>query len=120
MPVAHFEDEGGEDRPVNTDFFDNVLLVKDFNAKGFKTNSDLISNADTPYLATEGLIKDPQNPFTGNSIRTFKEQTGEPELICTGDWQTDTNNGNTFLPADWYTVRSSIFEKDNWRYLGKH
>ena len=120
MPVVHFEDEGGEDRPVNTDFFNNVLLVKDFNAKGFETNSDLISNADTPYLATEGLIKNPENPFTGSSLGTFRDQTGEPELIYTDDWQTDTNNGNTFLPADWYTIRSSIFEKENWGYLGKH
>ena len=100
--------------------FNCVLLCKDFDAKGFETNTDLISNAETPYLAVHELIKNPVNPYTKNIISSFKEQTGQPELIYNNDFQISKNNGNVFLPSDWFTVKNNIYDSNNWSYLGNH
>ena len=45
-----------------------MLLVKDFNSKGFRISDKFMTNADVPNIAFEGLISMPVNPFTGNKI----------------------------------------------------
>jgi len=118
MPQLVFTDENGSMRSFDSGFYDSVLMVKDFDSKEYTSNDNLISNADTPYIAVNGLIKDPVNPYTGNRISRFIDQKEQPELIYTADWDTDENNGNTFLPADWLTVHDNIYNKENWGYLG--
>lgn len=118
LPFFVFKDANGKEKSFNAGFFDSVLLVKDFGASQFTTKQELISNADTPSLATNGIIKNPQNPFTGNKILGFENQKGEPQLIYTDDYQTDKNSGHTFLPSDWFTVHNNIYKQENWKYLG--
>ena len=31
----------------------------------------------------------------------------------------DINNGNTFLPANWYTIHDDIWNKDNWTMVAQ-
>ena len=117
-PILDYTSEERGEQKLWTAFFDSVLMVKDFNAEGFNSNDDLISNADTPAMATEGIIQDPHNPYTGNQISRFADQDAEPELIYTFDFHTDKNNGKKLLPSDWFTVKGNIYNKKNWKYLG--
>lgn len=61
----HFDtDEENTDIPTE---FNPILMVKDFNAQGtVKTDKKLCTNADVPYIATNGLNMQASNPFTGN------------------------------------------------------
>ena len=118
MPVIEYVDGKNENREMISSFFDCVLLVKDYDSDTFETNDVLSSNADVPAMATAGIIDKPRNPFTGNDLSLLQDQKGEPELIYTNDWHIDTNNGNAFLPANWFTVKDDIQKADNWKYLG--
>ena len=56
--------------------YNPVLLYKDFNQTGeFKVDNAFMTNADTPYLAMNGLVKEMRNPYTGKQINTdYKNQ----------------------------------------------
>ena len=97
-----------------------LLMVKDFNATGFTVNKDFMTNADTPTIATSGLINDPTNPFTGNPINSLWKEG--PQLILSSDkWNTYINNGNTFLPGKWYRFEGSDpYDPDSWTYVDEH
>ena len=116
---GEFDELSEDDLEVETDAeaFAPVLMVKDFNSTGFTTSDEFMTNADTPYLATEGLISNPVNPFTGNEI-TEDGKTGPQFVADNVDIDIHTNNGNTFVNSDWYTVQSDIWNKDNWKYAG--
>ena len=93
-----------------------LLMVKDFGSEGFTTSSAFMTNADVPVLAMEDLIEDPVNPFTDLPI-TDAEKTAHDQYIIMGwEWNTDINNGTTFLPAMWARVHSNIWEKENWEF----
>ena len=36
------------------------------------------------------------------------------------DWRIDENNGNQFLPGDWYSVQSDMRVSSNWQALAKN
>ena len=91
-----------------------LLMVKDFNAEGFKVSDEFMTNADVPTLSMTGIIKDPVNPFTGKAINS-SEKTAHPQMVLySEEWHTTINNGYTFLPGAWYSVHDSIWNKDNW------
>ena len=94
-----------------------LLMVKDFNAKGFTQSEEFMTNADTPILAISDLIKDPVNPYTGNPL-TSAEKTAHPQwfLHCK-DAMTKFRDGNTYPDGEWYSVHDSIWEKTNWTHV---
>ena len=96
----------------------STLLVKDFDSKEFIIDNSFMTNADVPTLATEELIDNPQNPFTGKSINSDRKKEGNLQLQANHIWSTDINNGYTYLPEHWFTVHDNIFDKNNWSYLG--
>ena len=97
-----------------------LLMVKDFNAAGFTTSDEFMTNGDVPTLATSGLIENPTNPFTGKAIDS-SEKTAHPQyVIASNDWRIDENNGNQFLPGDWYSVQSDMRVSSNWQALAKN
>ena len=100
--------------------FNNVLLFKDFNSTGFTTDDNMATCADTPALATKNLIPDAANPFTGNKLTTYQEQPVELNLLYSMKWDTDENNGNRFLEAEWFNVHDNIYDINNWSYKGWH
>ncbi|MBR6412254.1 MAG: YidC/Oxa1 family membrane protein insertase [Alphaproteobacteria bacterium] len=54
-----------------------VLLVKDFNATGpVKINSTFMTTADVPFLATQGLMRAPRNPFTQKPLSVSEKDKG--------------------------------------------
>ena len=90
-----------------------MLLVKDFDAQGdLETDNTFMTNADTPVLATNELIDNPVNPFTGNPI-TSDEKTAHPQLVTTSsNFSIKNNNGTTYNTSDgvWYSVEENIFD----------
>ncbi len=118
--LNQFEDiDFTEEGLFDMERYNCLLMVKDFNATGFTVSDEWMTNADTPALATEGIIDDPVNPFTGNRISSDYKESGI-EVIDSLDYYIDLNNGYKFLPGDWYSLKGSMFKKENWSYLGEY
>lgn len=91
-----------------------LLMVKDFNATGFKTNSSLMTNADVPWLALAGLVKAPVNPFTGNPVKET-DKSKEQYILESNEYEVRHNSGPVYAKARWYGVKNNIWDKNNWR-----
>lgn len=92
-----------------------LLMVKDFDAKDYRVDDTLMTNADVPTLAMNGLVKDPVNPYTG------KEITSEAKKDDTIVIQMPSGLGGaeeeSFTPLYSnvsYMVKGNIFDSDNW------
>ncbi len=103
-----------------------TVLFKDFNARytepmtKLQEDMTLMTNADTPALATKGIFPNAKNPFTGNPYAV--EDKSKYIKICNPEAQsTRTRNESKFHVDDdgWYTVKDNIFEPDNWGHLDK-
>ena len=108
-----------QDNGMDAEGFYAMLMVKDFGATEFTTSDEFMTVADVPTLATQGLIDNPTNPFTGNFINSEDKTAHDQYLIWSKDWDISVNNGNTFLPADWYTVHDDIWNRDNWELVAE-
>jgi YidC/Oxa1 family membrane protein insertase len=102
--------------PVNVDQFNPLLMVKDFDSSGeLKTDMTFMSNADVPYLALNGMIDNPKNPFTGSEISTKRKE--KPLYIAvSGSIHIDSDDTSQFRlnPKRDYYVHDSIFDSKNW------
>lgn len=107
---------------VNGEWYNCLLMVKDFDSTGFTTDYTFMTNADVPTIALEGIVDDPVNPYTGNPINSDMKNGDlyvsyslnyDEEL-----WNPDQNAGNTFIYDDdciWFKViNQNIFDEDNW------
>lgn len=98
-----------------------TLLVKDFNSRGAVTEDNaFMSNADTPWLATEGIIPPEKqvNPFTGKPLK--KEDKNQWIKINTAKSQSTRKRYNSGwdVPDDkWFTVHDDIHAEENWSPL---
>ena len=90
-----------------------LLMVKDFNSNEFTTSYEFMTNADTPYLALNGIVDEPVNPFTNHPITSDK--SGEQHVYISEEWSTLTNNGNVFEGGTWLSVKDDIYDDDNWK-----
>ena len=97
--------------------FNPLLLVKDFNATGFKTDTTFMTNADVVTIATNGLIENPINPMTQLPLNNDKKYTEQLEIITSRKYNPLENNGNTYIPGKWVTVHDNIFDVNNWSKL---
>lgn len=105
-----------KDASLDLERYVPLMMVKDFDAHGFTTCDAFMTNADVPVLATADLIENPVNPFTGKAI-TSSEKTAHDQYICRSNfWSTTENNGNTFLPSKWASVRDNLWDLDNWAF----
>lgn len=94
-----------------------LMMVKDFNSKGFTTNNEFMTNADVPTIATDGVIENPINPFTGNPINS-NEKTAHDQFIMTSrDWSVDSNNGNMYSATTWAVVTKDIWDRSDWQFI---
>ncbi len=69
------------DEEFDSEYFRALLMVKDFNATGFTSSDEFMTQADTPTLAFGGLIDDPVNPFTGKVINNSEKDRTRPVYI---------------------------------------
>lgn len=103
---------------TNRELFYPMLMVKDFGDTEFKFSDEFMTNADVPTLATEGIINNPKNPFTGKEINSFSKS--RPQYILTSSkWNVNENNGKTYLPGNWYRVSNgNMHDINNWTKVG--
>lgn len=102
------------------EYFAPLLMVKDFNATGFTVSEEFMTNGDTPVLATDGIIDNPENPFTGNPINS--DAKNGPQTAFYSYYSDVTyNQGNVFHEGSWYRFNGGdMHDPDNWVYLGDH
>ncbi|MBQ1984764.1 MAG: sulfatase-like hydrolase/transferase, partial [Clostridia bacterium] len=96
-----------------------LLMVKDFGAQGFTVDDTFMTNADVPTLASEDVIEDPVNPFTGQRITNSEKTAHDQFVIISNKWNTSENNGNTFLSSYWASVSEDMRDTENWKFYKK-
>lgn len=107
--------------PYDTMGYNPILLVKDFGSESaFTTDYTFMTNADTPYLATNGLMDNPLNPFTNNPIYQPESKYAEKQYILyTDNWSPNDNTGNKFTDTIWFSLSNQdVLNKDNWEKEG--
>ncbi len=94
-----------------------LLMVKDFDAHGFETSDEFMTNADVPTMAVANVIWDPVNPFTGKALNSDDKNSAEQMITASFLFRVGNNNGNVFKTSDapWYAVHDNIFDLNNWR-----
>jgi len=100
---------------IDLDGYAPLLMVKDFNATGFSTSDEFMTNGDVPTIATSGVIDNPTNPFTGKAINNDEKTAHDQYAFASTEYDVDINNGNTFIPDDWYSVHDNIWDPNNWK-----
>ena len=111
-------------RNVNTKAFDKniefanwynaLLMYKDFNSKGeIKIETNFMTIADTPYLATKHLDK-AKNPSTENIITNDYKNNGV-YLINVNTWKSEGQFSNRYNFNQYYYVKDNIFDINNWK-----
>ena len=91
--------------------------LKDFGETGFKSSDEFMTIADVPGLATDEIIENAKNPFTGNLLKDDSKKQGRQKILET-EWNITYNNGNRFAGGTWYSVEKDIFDLNNWRIEG--
>lgn len=96
-----------------------LLMMKDFYCDTFSTSHDFMTNADVPVLAMQGLIENPINPFTKEPINNDAKYAHDQYIILSQIWDTAENNGNTFLPSQWASVKNDLWDESNWTFYSE-
>jgi YidC/Oxa1 family membrane protein insertase len=107
--------------PANIDNFNPILFVRDFNAQGeLNTDMSFMTNADVPFLALNGQIENPVNPFTGNAV-SVKNKENPLYIAVSESVLLENPNGTIFRlnPKKDYYVHGGIFEEKNWSRVEK-
>lgn len=102
------------DDGMDAESFASLLMVKDFNSKGFTTSDEFMLSADVPLLAVKDVVADPVNPFSGRRIDEVSKPKQEQLLLYSFEWDVNVNCGTQFIAGDWYTVNGDIWNKNAW------
>lgn len=110
---ADFED------PYFPPYFEAMLFCKDFDAHGvYTTDTSFMTNADTLFIAKEGLDLSSKNPFTGNDFKQEKDSSVTLYPAFTFNQGELIKDTQFILQSDKaWTVHDNIFEKENWERL---
>ena len=121
-PVGQYEELffNNEGADFDAQGFIPLLMYKDFGSKGFKVSDEFMTNADTPALATNGLINNAVNPFSGNPLNAPEKKKAPQKVIFSGTWDVLKNGTNTFDRSQWYSVKDNVWDRSNWKYEGFH
>ncbi|MDR1230973.1 MAG: YidC/Oxa1 family membrane protein insertase [Spirochaetaceae bacterium] len=95
--------------------YNPLLLFKDFDTRGpLATDRAFMTNADTPFLAVDGLIPDARNPWTGTPIQPDK--ANGVTITTSTLWSPDLHTKYAFKISDdeYLRVHTSIFDPANW------
>ena len=94
--------------------YNPLLLVKDFGASGFTTDTTFMTNADTPSLAFAQTVEEPVNPFTGQPVTQEAKHAPEQHIV-ESDWHIVLNGGSFFSEPLWITFRGKdVFAPESW------
>ncbi|MCR4763509.1 MAG: membrane protein insertase YidC [Lachnospiraceae bacterium] len=107
------------DNGIDAQAYNPLLLVKDFDARGFAVDERFMTNADVPSIAMGGLIENPVNPFTGNPVNSSPKSHSQ-RLTTATNITIGTNNGNTFDTTGgtwWEVTPGDIYDSANWKEM---
>lgn len=95
-----------------------TLLVKDFNSnEPFAIDNTFMTNADTPYLMTEGIIPNAINPFTNNPLKVDNKNEYIKIAVPNSESTRIRHNYKFNINSDnWYTVKDNIYKIENWSH----
>ena len=109
LPDVYHQDEW-----TDTMCYNPLLLVKDFGASGFTTDTTFMTNADTPSLAFAQTVEEPVNPFTGKPVTQEAKHAPEQHIV-ESDWHIVLNDGSFFSEPLWITFRGKdVFAPESW------
>jgi YidC/Oxa1 family membrane protein insertase len=95
--------------------YHSLLLFKDFGAEGdLITDTAFMTNADAPFLATNRLIPNAVNPFTGKAIESRKKDGITLTTIGALDSRYHTKYHYRINDDQWLHVKDDIFIFSNW------
>jgi len=95
-----------------------LLMVKDFGATDeWSTDTQFMTNADVPFLAVDGLIENPTNPFTGKPITMDEKFAHDQFIMLSRHWSTASNNGKTFAASTWAIVSENLWDREDWEFI---
>ena len=100
-----------------------TLMVKDFDTHGkLKESDECMTNADVPFLAMNGIIKNPVNPFTGNLLDAHeKQEMEEYHIFYSMENNLSRNHGKVLKEGLWFSLKGgNPYILSNWSYLGKY
>lgn len=109
--------DDGKNILYDAEFYNPLLLVKDFNSNKFSTSEEFMTNGDVPTLAMKDLIKNPKNPFTGKEINNNEKYGHDQYILGSMKYDIKENNGNVYLPGTWFKVHNDVRNKNNWSVL---
>lgn len=112
-----FELPWGIGDKTDIEWFYPLLMVKDFGDTEWKESEIFMTNADVPTLAFSDLIANPVHPDTGRAVTAEKKGAPVQYVLASGVYHLDKNQGNTFVPAAWYSVHTDIRKKENWQLV---
>jgi YidC/Oxa1 family membrane protein insertase len=97
--------------------YNALLMIKDFKEmQRDKLNIDLefMTNADAALFAIDGIIKNPQNPWTKKALTSDKKDGATITTI--GALSTYAHSKYTYniKPNEWLHVHTNIFKIENW------
>lgn len=122
-PLSHIEDLIYDVRlpgaVEDTTSFMPLLMVKDFNSDEFVVSDEFMTNADVPTLATDDIIDNPINPFTGNEINSDYKNDGVQYISLSTDFDISVNNGTSYLASKWFTISGDIKDITNWKFIAE-
>ncbi len=76
-----------------------------------------MANADVPLLTFSQLIENPIHPDTGRAVTAEKKMESVQYVLASDQYGLEKNQGNTFVPAAWYSVHTDIRKKENWKLV---
>jgi len=96
--------------------YNPLLMVKDFNSRGYLTESDdFMTNGDVPFIALKNIIDNPVNPFTKVPLQTDKKNginITTLDAVSTYRHNKYTYNINK---NQWLFVKDNIYDPSNWK-----
>lgn len=98
-------------------FFNNVLLVKDFNAKGnLKTDNRFMTQASVPNIAMKGIIEG-VNPYSGNPLKDPKRIF--PLNLYDIEWRLEKQEKSKYKTLEHYRIDkvSDIKDPSKWKVV---
>ena len=96
---------------LDTEFYNCIMLMKDFDSEGFTIDTADITNADTPYLATIG-IGDGINPYTLSPFSSVPDSA--VTVIFSREINPISAGENTYSGCEYYTVSHPFADINDW------
>lgn len=115
----HLEEFADFDDALAPAFFSALFMYKDFDSHGeLRTDNTFMMNADTLFLAKEGLAVSDENPFTKQPFAQHKD--GEMHVYYAANTlMSRIYNDKKFdlTSHGGWAVKDDIFDEKNWRRL---